>query len=53
MSYKWAMSTELSYNIKRALAPSIYKDTSLRELCDFILSYKVYFDAIKKQLIYR
>jgi hypothetical protein len=53
VSYKWATSTELSYSIKRALAPSTYKGTSLRELHDFILSCKVYFNVIKEQLTYR
>jgi hypothetical protein len=53
ISHKRAASTELSYNTKRALAPPIYKGTSLRELHNFILSYKVYFNIIKKQLIHR
>jgi ubiquinone biosynthesis protein COQ9 len=53
ISYKRAASAELSYSIKRALASSIYKGTSLRELRDFLLSYKVYFDAIKEQLTRR
>jgi hypothetical protein len=48
VSYKQAASTELSYSTKRALAPPIYKDTSLRELRDFLLSYEVYFNAIKE-----
>jgi hypothetical protein len=42
------MSTKLSYSIKRALAPSIYKGISLRKLYNFILSYKFYFNIIKK-----
>jgi hypothetical protein len=53
ISYKRAVSTELSHSIKRVLAPSIYKGISLRELRDFLLSYKVYFNAIKKQFTYR
>jgi hypothetical protein len=53
VSHKRAASTELSHSTKRALAPSIYKGTSLRELCDFLLSYKVYFDAVKEQLTHR
>jgi hypothetical protein len=53
VSYKRAASTELSYSIKRALASPTYKDISLRELRDFLLSYKVYFNAIKKQLTRR
>jgi hypothetical protein len=53
ISHKRAVSTELIHSIKRALVSSIYKDTSLRELHDFILSYKVYFNAIKKQLTRR
>jgi hypothetical protein len=47
------MSTKLSHSTKRALAPSIYKGTSLHELYDFILSYKVYFNTIKEQLTRR
>jgi hypothetical protein len=42
------MSTKLNYSIKHALAPPIYKGISLRELYNFILSYKVYFNTIKK-----
>jgi hypothetical protein len=53
ISYKRAASTELSHSIKRALAPSTYKGTSLRELHDFILSYEVYFNAIEEQLTRR
>jgi ubiquinone biosynthesis protein COQ9 len=53
VSYKRATSTELSYSIKRVLASSIYKGTSLRELRDFLLSYKVYFNIIKEQLTHR
>jgi hypothetical protein len=53
VSHKQAASTELSHSTKRALAPPIYKDTSLRELHDFILSYKVYFNTIKEQLTRR
>jgi hypothetical protein len=48
ISHKQAASAELSHSIKRALAPPIYKDTSLRELRNFLLSYKVYFDVIKE-----
>jgi hypothetical protein len=53
ISHKQAASTELSHSTKRALAPPTYKGTSLRELHDFLLSYKVYFNAIKKQLTRR
>jgi hypothetical protein len=53
ISHKRAASAELSYSTKRALAPSIYKGTSLRELRNFLLSYEVYFNAIKKHLIHR
>jgi hypothetical protein len=53
VSHKRAASTELSHSIKRALAPSIYKGTSLHELYNFLLSYKVYFNVIKKQLTRR
>jgi hypothetical protein len=48
VSHKQAASAELSHSIKRALAPPTYKGTSLRELRDFLLSYKVYFDVIKE-----
>jgi ubiquinone biosynthesis protein COQ9 len=53
VSYKQAAYAELSHSTKRALAPSIYKGTSLRELRDFLLSYEVYFNAIKEQLTRR
>jgi ubiquinone biosynthesis protein COQ9 len=53
ISYKRAASAKLSHNIKRALVSSIYKGTSLYKLHDFLLSYKVYFNIIKKQSIYR
>jgi ubiquinone biosynthesis protein COQ9 len=53
VSYKQAASTELSHSTKRALAPPTYKGTSLRELRDFLLSYKVYFNVIKEQLTRR
>jgi hypothetical protein len=48
VSHKRAVSIKLSHSIKRALVPSIYKGISLRELHDFLLSYKVYFNIIKK-----
>jgi hypothetical protein len=47
------MSAKLSYNIKRALVSFIYKDISLYKLYNFLFSYKVYFNIIKKQSIYR
>jgi hypothetical protein len=53
VSYKRAASAELSHSTKRALAPPTYKGTSLRELRDFLLSYEVYFNAIKKQFTHR
>jgi hypothetical protein len=53
MSRKRAVFTELSYSVKRALAPSIYKGLSLRELRDFLLSCDVYFNAIKEHVIRR
>jgi hypothetical protein len=53
MSRKWAAFIELSYSVKRALAPLIYKGLSLRELRDFLLSCDVYFNAIKKHVIRR
>jgi hypothetical protein len=53
ISHKRAASTELSYSVKRALAPLIYKGLSLRELRDFLLSYNVYFNAIKEHVIHR
>jgi hypothetical protein len=48
ISYKRAASTNLSYSIKCALAPSVYEGINLRELRDFLLGYKVYFDAVKE-----
>jgi hypothetical protein len=53
ISYKQAVSAKLSYSTKHALAPSTYKGISLCKLHDFLLSYKVYFNAIKEQSIYR
>jgi hypothetical protein len=53
VSHKRAASAELSHSTKRALAPPTYKGTSLRELRDFLLSYEVYFNVIKKQSIRR
>jgi hypothetical protein len=52
-SHKRAASTEFSHSIKRALAPPIYKGTSLRELRDFLLSCDVYFDAIEEHAVRR
>jgi hypothetical protein len=48
VGYKRAASTDLPHSAKRALAPSIYKEINLRELRDFLLDYKVYFDAVKE-----
>jgi hypothetical protein len=48
VSYKRAASTNLSYSIKRALVPSMYEETNLRELHNFLLGCKVYFDAVKE-----
>jgi hypothetical protein len=53
VSRKRAASTELSYSVKRALAPPIYKGLSLRELRDFLLSYDVYFNVIKEHAVRR
>jgi hypothetical protein len=53
ISYKRAVSTELSYSVKRVLAPSIYKGLSLRELRDFLFGCDVYFNAIKEHAVYR
>jgi hypothetical protein len=52
-SHKRAAFIEFSHSAKRALAPSIYKGTSLRELRDFLLGYNVYFDAIKEHAVRR
>jgi hypothetical protein len=48
VSYKRVASTNLSYSIKYALVSSIYEETNLRELRDFLLDYKVYFDAVEE-----
>jgi hypothetical protein len=48
ISYKRAASTNLSYSIKCVLAPSIYEEINLRELCDFLLGCKVYFDIVEE-----
>jgi hypothetical protein len=48
VDYKRAASTNLSHSIKRALAPPVYKEINLRELRDFLLGCKVYFDAVKE-----
>jgi hypothetical protein len=53
VSRKRAASTELSYSVKRVLAPLIYKGLSLRELRDFLLSCDVYFNAIKEHAVHR
>jgi hypothetical protein len=53
ISRKRAASTELSYSVKRALAPPIYKGLSLRELRDFLLGCDVYFNAIKEHVVRR
>jgi hypothetical protein len=47
VSQKRPASTDLSYSasVKRALAPSVFKGKSLRELRDFVLGCGVYFDA--------
>jgi hypothetical protein len=48
VSYKKVASTDLSYSIKRALAPSVYEGINLRELRDFLLDCEVYFDAVEE-----
>jgi hypothetical protein len=53
ISYKRAASTELSYSVKRVLVSLIYKDLSLYELRDFLLSYHDYFNAFKEHVIHR
>jgi hypothetical protein len=53
ISRKRAAFTELSYSVKRALVFLIYKSLSLYKLRDFLLSYNVYFNAIKEYIIYR
>jgi hypothetical protein len=53
VSRKRAAFTKLSYNVKRALAPLIYKGLSLRELRDFLFNCDVYFNAIKEHIIRR
>jgi hypothetical protein len=53
VSHKRAASTELSYSVKRALAPSIYKGLSLYKLRDFLLNCDVYFNAIKEHVIHK
>jgi hypothetical protein len=53
ISRKRAASIELSYSVKRALAPPIYKGLSLRELRDFLLGCDVYFNAIKEHAVRR
>jgi hypothetical protein len=53
ISYKRAVSTELSYSIKRALASLIYKGLSLYKLRDFLFSCDVYFNAIKEHVIHK
>jgi hypothetical protein len=53
VSYKQPASINLSYSVKQALTLLIYKGTSLRELRDFLLSCKVYFNAVKKYIIHR
>jgi hypothetical protein len=53
ISRKQAASIELSYSIKRVLAPPIYKGLSLYELRDFLLSCNVYFNAIKEHTVHR
>jgi hypothetical protein len=53
MSRKRAASTKLSYSAKRILAALIYKGLGLYELRDFLLSYNVYFNAIKEYAVRR
>jgi hypothetical protein len=48
VSYKRAASTNLPYSAKRALAPSVYEGTNLRELRDFLLGCEIYFDAVEE-----
>jgi hypothetical protein len=48
VDYKRVASTNLSYSIKCALVPSVYEEINLRELRDFLLGCKVYFDAVEE-----
>jgi hypothetical protein len=48
ISYKRSVSIKLRNSLKRVYISSVYKDTSLRELRDFLLGYKVYFEAIEE-----
>jgi hypothetical protein len=48
VGYKRAASTDLSHSAKRALAPPVYEGTNLRELRDFLLGCKVYFDVVEE-----
>jgi hypothetical protein len=51
ISRKRVASTKLSYNVKHVLASLIYKGLSFRELHNFLFSYNVYFNVIKKHII--
>jgi hypothetical protein len=53
VSHKRPASIDLSHSAKRALAPPIYKGTSLRELRDFLLGCEVYFGAVEEHAIHR
>jgi hypothetical protein len=48
VGHKRAASTNLPHSVKRALAPSVYEGTNLRELRDFLLGCEVYFDAVEE-----
>jgi hypothetical protein len=52
-SYKRAASTKYSYSVKCALTPLIYRGTSLYKLHNFLLGCNVYFNIIKKHVVYR
>ena len=53
INYKRAASTDLSHSTKRTLTPPMYEGANLHKLRDFLLSYNVYFDAVKEQEDYR
>jgi hypothetical protein len=48
ISYKRSASVKLRSSLKCIYALSVYKDTSLRELRDFLLGCEVYFEAIEE-----
>jgi hypothetical protein len=53
INYKRSASVKLYNSLKYIYISLIYKDTSLRELRDFFLNYKVYFEVIKEHEPYK